>query len=205
MSFSVSFAMTAQDIAGTVPEDRPAEPENTQFPHPFIVCPEGKHLIGAGTIINPILKVVTTVAILGAVYLFIVQPVLDTTEEISSEARSSAEQASREFDLEFARDRAESFSGSLASTWPEASREVRDCVRAADSSVREMQRCEDFAHRLVTNAQSNRNFALSYADSLRSQGKTAEAAQVERCVDDAEFRVQGHQGCRDLADRLLFP
>lgn len=37
-------------------------------------------MIGAGTIINPIVKVVTTVAILGAVYLFLLKPVLDTTE-----------------------------------------------------------------------------------------------------------------------------
>ena len=41
-------------------------------------------MIGAGTIINPILKIVTTVAILAAVYFFIVKPTLDTTETISS-------------------------------------------------------------------------------------------------------------------------
>jgi hypothetical protein len=40
-------------------------------------------VIGAGTFINPLLKIVTTVAILGAAYLFIVKPVLDTTEEVS--------------------------------------------------------------------------------------------------------------------------
>jgi hypothetical protein len=38
-------------------------------------------MLGAGTIINPIIKIVTTVAILGAVYLFIVKPTLDTTNE----------------------------------------------------------------------------------------------------------------------------
>ena len=36
-------------------------------------------MLGAGTIINPILKVVTTVAILAAAYIFIVKPILDTT------------------------------------------------------------------------------------------------------------------------------
>jgi hypothetical protein len=36
-------------------------------------------MLGAGTIINPILKIVTTVAILAAVYFFIVKPTLDTT------------------------------------------------------------------------------------------------------------------------------
>lgn len=36
-------------------------------------------MLGAGTVINPILKVITTVAILAAVYIFIVKPTLDTT------------------------------------------------------------------------------------------------------------------------------
>ena len=169
-------------------------------------------MIGAGTIINPILKVVTTVAILGAVYLFIIQPVLDTTEEISGNvneqirnAQANADRASKDFDLDFAKQRAESFSGSLNSSWPEAAREVRDCVRQADASARAMNRCEQLGEDLVHSAQSDRNFALSYANSLSAQGKTAESAQVERCVEDAAFSIRDHQRCRDLADRLLFP
>jgi hypothetical protein len=39
-------------------------------------------VLGAGTVIGPILKIVTTVVILGAVYLFIVKPVLDTTDDV---------------------------------------------------------------------------------------------------------------------------
>ena len=41
-------------------------------------------MIGAGTVISPIIKIVTTVAILAAVYFFIVKPTLDTTESIST-------------------------------------------------------------------------------------------------------------------------
>jgi len=37
-------------------------------------------VIGAGTFINPLLKVLTTVAILVAVYFLILRPILDTTE-----------------------------------------------------------------------------------------------------------------------------
>jgi hypothetical protein len=37
-------------------------------------------MLGAGTVINPIIKVVTVVAILAASYVFIVKPILDTTE-----------------------------------------------------------------------------------------------------------------------------
>jgi hypothetical protein len=37
-------------------------------------------VIGPGTVINPIIKIVTVVAVLAATYFFIVKPVLDTTE-----------------------------------------------------------------------------------------------------------------------------
>jgi hypothetical protein len=36
-------------------------------------------MVGAGTIINPIIKIVTVVAVLAAAYFFIVKPTLDTT------------------------------------------------------------------------------------------------------------------------------
>jgi hypothetical protein len=37
-------------------------------------------MIGAGTFISPLLKILTTVAILAAAYFFIVKPVLNTTD-----------------------------------------------------------------------------------------------------------------------------
>ena len=46
-------------------------------------------MIGAGTFINPLIKVITTVAILAAVYFFFVKPALDTTEDISNSFGSS--------------------------------------------------------------------------------------------------------------------
>jgi hypothetical protein len=42
-------------------------------------------MIGAGTVINPIIKIVTTVIILGAVYLLFVKPALDTTNNAFEE------------------------------------------------------------------------------------------------------------------------
>jgi hypothetical protein len=39
-------------------------------------------MIGAATIINPVIKIVTTVAILAAAYLLIVKPVLETTDNV---------------------------------------------------------------------------------------------------------------------------
>ena len=46
-------------------------------------------MIGAGTVINPIIKIVTTVAILAAVYFFAIKPTLDTTEHISDNINST--------------------------------------------------------------------------------------------------------------------
>jgi hypothetical protein len=42
-------------------------------------------MLGAGTVINPIIKIITVVVVLGAVYLFIVKPVLDTTNNAFEE------------------------------------------------------------------------------------------------------------------------
>ena len=53
-------------------------------------------MIGAGTVINPIVKIVTTVVILGAVYLFIVRPVLDTTEKVVDQSAAQFERSQRE-------------------------------------------------------------------------------------------------------------
>ena len=169
-------------------------------------------MIGAGTIINPILKVVTTVAILGAAYIFIVKPVLDTTENITGEvaeqtrqAQDNADAASAAAALNAATSRSESYANSLRTQWPAAAREVTDCVRAADKNVKAMERCAELGSELVSQGQSPRNFALSYANSLSAQGNSAAAAQVERCVESAAFSIRELQRCRDLADRLLFP
>jgi hypothetical protein len=43
-------------------------------------------MLGAGTVINPIIKIVTTVAVLAAVYFFMVKPILDTTDNAISES-----------------------------------------------------------------------------------------------------------------------
>ena len=55
-------------------------------------------MLGAGTIINPIIKIVTTVAILAAVYFFIVKPTLDTTNEVVGESLESFNESFDGFD-----------------------------------------------------------------------------------------------------------
>ena len=168
-------------------------------------------MIGAGTIINPIIKVVTTVVILGAVYLFFVKPALDTTKDISenvsgqiAQSQSDARQRSQDIALSSSQSRAESYGTSLLSTWPAGAREVKSCIRDAKGDAEAMERCADLGQTLVHTLQSDRNFALSYADSLSSQGRAGDAAAVRDCVEKAGFKAGPMQRCRDLADRLLF-
>ena len=168
-------------------------------------------MLGAGTVINPIIKIITTVVILAAVGIFIVRPVLDTTDKAIesvndqiNDARDQSNQASDDFDLDFARTRAESFAQSLQSSWPAAARAVKGCVKQAGDNTQAMQRCEAFGQKLVSTVQSDRNFALSYANSIEAQGNSAGAERVRDCVKDAGFKPAAMQRCRNLADDLLF-
>jgi hypothetical protein len=172
---------------------------------------EGCELIGAGTVINPIVKIVTTVAILAAVGFFIVKPILDTTEEVSRQTSDSirqAQESSRELsagiNLDISRSRTHSFIQSLASTWPAAARAARACMHSAGQALPALQQCERFSERIVHQVQSNRNFALSYANSLSAQGRSADADRVIACVKDASFATAAMRRCRNLADQLLF-
>jgi hypothetical protein len=47
-------------------------------------------MLGAGTFLSALLRIVTTVAILAAVYFFIVKPVLHTTEEVTKRINPNA-------------------------------------------------------------------------------------------------------------------
>lgn len=168
-------------------------------------------MLGAGTIINPIIKIVTTVAVLAAAYFFIVRPVLDTTEkavnesfEQSRRAQQESQQALHDANVQAARSRANSYRDSLRSAWPAAAREVSSCVQKAGDDGHELNRCVNLAQRLVQTVQSDRSFALSYADSLAAQGDQAGANRIEQCVKQAGFETAPMQRCRDLADELLF-
>jgi hypothetical protein len=167
-------------------------------------------MLGAGTVINPLVKIVTTVVVLGAVYLFIVKPVLDTTDGVINDigagidqAKEDSQLAFRDAQLEAAGSRAQSYAQSLQSAWPAAAREVKSCIRAA-GDLAAMNRCDDFARRVVHTVQSDRSFALSYAQSLSAQGDGSAAARVEACVKQAGYTPAPMQRCRNLADQLLF-
>jgi hypothetical protein len=168
-------------------------------------------MLGAGTVINPLIRVITAVIILGAVGIFIVKPALDTTERAIDSVNASVQdgleqgqQASDNAQLNAAESRAESYAQSLLGTWPAAAREINRCVRAAGDNATAMNGCAELGQTLVHTVQSDRNFALSYADGLDAQGDGAGAERVRDCVKDAGFRPAAMQRCRDLADDLLF-
>ncbi len=53
-------------------------------------------MLGTGTVINPIVKIATTVAILAAISIFVVKPIIDTTEKASTAASVRSERATQE-------------------------------------------------------------------------------------------------------------
>ncbi|MFL5869799.1 MAG: hypothetical protein ACJ75R_01865 [Solirubrobacterales bacterium] len=168
-------------------------------------------MIGAGTVINPIIKVVTTVAILAAVYFLIVRPILDTTNDaidkgsqLGQNAIRQGEQAIHDSNVSSARGQLQSYEQSLQSSWPAAARAVRACAQKAGDDLGALNHCVGFAQRVIRAVQSDRSFALSYADSLSAEGDAAGADKVRQCVKQAGFETAAMQRCRDLADHLLF-
>jgi hypothetical protein len=166
-------------------------------------------VLGAGTVINPIIRLVVTVAILAAVGIFIVKPILDTTETISSQVnqsvRDSIDQAQQSTaDASSLSDRlsAQSYAQALQSQWPAAAREVKTCLAHAGSSGA-IHQCSTLGSRLVHTVLSDRLFALSYADSLDAQSDSAAADRVRSCVKDAGFQAAPMHRCHGLADHLL--
>jgi F0F1-type ATP synthase membrane subunit b/b' len=54
-----------------------------------------------GSVTSGIIRLLVTVGILGAAYLFIVKPVLDTTENVSNTVNNSIESANKSFEQSF--------------------------------------------------------------------------------------------------------
>ena len=178
-------------------------------------------MIGAGTIISPIIKIVTVVAVLAASYYFIVRPILDTTEDItndvsgsisqsqqqSDQAAAEAEQQASQAEITSTRQQATSYANSLlagSQPWTEASKAVLTCTKKAGEDINKLDKCVKLGQTITSGVLSDRNFAVSYADSLDSQGKTAEAEQVRSCVEKAGYERSDMNKCRSLANQLLF-
>jgi hypothetical protein len=167
-------------------------------------------VLGAGTVINPLIRIVVTVAILAAVGIFIVKPILDTTENISHQVNESvrdsinqAEQSTADASDLTDRLSAQSYAQALQSQWPAAAREIKTCLAHATSSG-DVHQCSTMGSRLVHTVLSDRLFSLSYANSLESQGNSDDAQRVRSCVKAAGFKSAPMHRCKNLADHLLF-
>jgi hypothetical protein len=104
-------------------------------------------MLGAGTIINPIIKIVTTVVILGAVYLFFVKPALDTTEDITDRAfdSSSALQQDIQDNIQDSLDSVPNIDAvdvQIPNSAKKAER-LGECVSEAGTDVDRINRCMD--------------------------------------------------------------
>jgi hypothetical protein len=96
-------------------------------------------MLGAGTVINPIIKIVTTVAILAAVYFFILKPALDTTNAAFDTFSDSVPQVD-----DLSSDIQDQINDAFDST--DDSQRLRNCIqRAIDdgASQRAIDRCLD--------------------------------------------------------------
>jgi hypothetical protein len=92
-------------------------------------------VIGAGTFINPLIKVVVTVAILAAVYFFFVKPALDTSEDISNSVNESI---GRSFDS--AND---SFDNAFNNPAVNRAQKLGECVTKAGGNVDKINKCHE--------------------------------------------------------------
>lgn len=105
-----------------------------------------------GSVTSGIIRVLVTVAVLGAAYLFIVKPTLDTTKEISKEVNTS-------FGQSFGDDGLNDISGTIEDVNRKVEREIRRsfntakkrgghdpdklirCIQRANQNVNRIQRC----------------------------------------------------------------
>ena len=112
-------------------------------------------MLGAGTVINPIIKIVTTVAILGAVYLFIVKPILDTTNNTidrafdeSANIQKSVQQSIKQANQQAQQQGAGSVQFSASGLTPKQADKIQRCVDRAGGDVNALQACGELANRL---------------------------------------------------------
>ena len=102
-------------------------------------------MIGAGTFINPLIKVITTVAILAAIYFFFVKPALDTTSDITNSIGGSIGKSERAFDRALRQTDVppSNFSYSITSDNPKAIEKATKCISNAGNDPARIQECVD--------------------------------------------------------------
>jgi len=97
-------------------------------------------MVGASTFINPLLKIVTTIAILGAIYLFFVKPIIDTTNNAFEDFGLGS--LSETFEG-LPNNIQEQIDSALEGTTKSQATKLGNCVKRADSNTTKIQSCVD--------------------------------------------------------------
>jgi len=107
-------------------------------------------MVGAGTFLNPLLKVVATVAILAAAYFFIVKPILDTTEgtidrafDESANIQKSVQQSIRQANQRAEQQGAQGVTFESEGLTPKQAGKLLQCVQNAAGDVAQIQGCNE--------------------------------------------------------------
>jgi len=117
-------------------------------------------MIGAGTFLNPLLKVVTTIAVLAAIYFFLVRPILDTTESISGQITNTvnrgldqtekAQKQAQQAEKQAQQQGAQSFEIQAGGLSLEQANRIQQCVENAGQDVDALQACGELANKLAS-------------------------------------------------------
>jgi hypothetical protein len=121
----------------------------------FAAIGTGDQMVGAGTFLNPLLKIVTVVAVLAASYFFIVKPILDTTEgtidrafEESDQIQKSVQQSIKEANQQAQQQGAGNVEFEASGLSPKQAEKIQNCVTQAAGDVNALQACGELANRL---------------------------------------------------------
>ena len=116
-------------------------------------------MVGAGTFLNPLLKIITTVVVLAAVYFFLVRPILDTTEDISSGFNESlnkglsqaakAQRQAKQAEQQAQEQGDQSFSIQASGLTLKQAEKIQNCVEKAGQDTSALQACGELANRLA--------------------------------------------------------
>jgi hypothetical protein len=112
-------------------------------------------MVGAGTFLNPLLKVVATVAILAASYFFIVKPILDTTNNTidrafdeSANIQRSVQQSINQANKQARQQGAGSVQFEASGLSAKEAQRIQSCVADAAGDVNALQACGRLAEKL---------------------------------------------------------
>jgi uncharacterized membrane protein len=131
-------------------------------------------MLGAGSFVSALLRVVGTVAVLAAVYFFIVKPVLHTTEKVSHDVNRSVNRSFRQSQRQQAR------------VQRQVRRSTRQATRQASRAMRQAG---------IQASQATNQVQKAVHGQTSVSGLPAHAQKVIKCLQNANGDVTKLQKC----------